>query len=181
MFRKETIDLSLSHCVTFPSFLLSPEWFYWISFYNTSFSCIYCLYQMFHEGYETSSNMKKIHQLYFPSIKVSQTRSEVELWQLIDLHNRGTDFQAANWSLWPPSVVTVCSRERERESWMRMMRRLFALIDWRSCRKGELVRLDEIERVYKKRRHDKNTRLATVLVSKGPCLDFFFYWKTNIG
>ena len=117
MFRKETIDLSLSHCVTFPSFLLSPEWFYWISFYNTysSFSCIYCLYQMFREGFETSSNMKKIHQLYFPSIKVSQTRSEVELWQLIDSYNRGTDFQAANWSLWPPSVVTVCSRERERE------------------------------------------------------------------
>nr|CAG4649176.1 EOG090X030C [Scapholeberis mucronata] len=32
-----------------------------------------------------------------------------------------------------------------------------------SIRRGELVRLDDIEKVYKKRRHDKDSRLATVL------------------
>nr|CAG4636856.1 EOG090X030C [Ceriodaphnia reticulata] len=32
-----------------------------------------------------------------------------------------------------------------------------------SIKRGELVRLDDIEKVYKKRRHDKDSRLATVL------------------
>jgi hypothetical protein len=32
--------------------------------------------------------------------------------------------------------------------------------------RGELVRLDDIEKVYKKRRHDKDSRLTTVLVNR---------------
>ena len=34
--------------------------------------------------------------------------------------------------------------------------------------RGELVKLDDIEKVYKKRRHDKDSRLATVLVNNSP-------------
>lgn len=51
--------------------------------------------------------------------------------------------------------------------------------------RGELVRLDDIEKVYKKRRHDKDSRLTTVLVNEGhlSTLFFFFlflYWRTCV-
>jgi hypothetical protein len=42
--------------------------------------------------------------------------------------------------------------------------------------RGELVRLDDIEKVYKKRRHDKDSRLTTVLVNEGYLSTLFFFF-----
>ncbi len=47
--------------------------------------------------------------------------------------------------------------------------------------RGELVRLDDIEKVYKKRRHDKDSRLTTVLVNEGHLSTLFFFFLFDIG
>lgn len=47
--------------------------------------------------------------------------------------------------------------------------------------RGELVRLDDIEKVYKKRRHDKDSRLTTVLVNEGHLSTLFFFFCFYIG
>lgn len=50
------------------------------------------------------------------------------------------------------------------------------LVNYFFITRGELVRLDDIEKVYKKRRHDKDSRLTTVLVNEGHLSTLFFFF-----